>query len=193
MNYEEMYNELLPKYEKLQEDTANKTQAIKEERDRRKAAEAKLASQETVSQDHVEALEKENQSLKSKLEKKDALIAEKDTQITQLTDEKTSLTTKATQFDEYQTKTLESAMAKIPDEKKEFVNKALAGKSVTEQLELAEWFAVEYGKPDYTINPKWTPNNAPQSSAYEQAKEKNDIRGMIKNAPVIEAPQPPTT
>ena len=154
MDYEKLYNELLPKYEKLVEVDANKTKAIDEERSKRKAAEAKLSSQETLSKDHTEALEKENEALKANLTKKDEIIKERDTQVTQLTGELAQASGKAGKFDEHLTKTLADSMAKIPEDKQEFVKKALAGKSLDEQLELAQEFANQYTKPgDYNINP----------------------------------------
>jgi hypothetical protein len=85
------------------------------------------------------------------------------------------------------TKSLEDKFTKIPQEKQEFVNKVLEGKSHEERLSLLDWFIWEYTKPaDFSTKPKDDGSDHKWVSKYEEAKKAWDIKGLIANAPVIE-------
>ena len=175
MDYEAAYNELLPKYEKLVEVDWNKTKALKEERSRRQDAD-----------DKAEKLLVEVEDRKVKATKKDEVITAKEAEIAKTQEEIKVATERAAKYDESIKKWLDEKLAKIPDDKKDFVNKALAGRSAEEQMELADWFVAEYSKPDFKAGP-WAGWDDPQKkpSEFEKAKTAWDIEWMIANAPSI--------
>lgn len=166
---------------KANEEKANLNKALSEERTRRKSAEAKLSSQETTSAEHITAVEKERDTLKKQVETLTNQIGEKDKLLDENKTKTKELETKATKFDEFVTKNLKDKLSKIPEEKKEFVQKALNGKSLDEQSELLDWFANEYK--DFKSSPSDQGKSPNNTSEYEKAKEAWDLVGMAIYAP----------
>lgn len=177
--------ELQADLDKATTEKANLNKALSEERTRRKSAEAQVSSQETTSTEHITAVEKERDSLKAKVETLTSQIGEKDSLLEESKTKATELESKATKFDEFVTKSLEDKLGKIPEDKKEFVQKALNGRTLDEQSELLDWFADQYK--DFKSSPAdWKGGESPaDTSEYQKAKEEKNVMGMIKNAPSI--------
>lgn len=130
--------ELQADLDKATTEKANLNKALSEERTRRKSAEAQVSSQETTSTEYITAVEKERDSLKAKVETLTSQIGEKDSLLEESKTKATELESKATKFDEFVTKSLEDKLGKIPEDKKEFVQKALNGRTLDEQSELLD-------------------------------------------------------
>lgn len=179
--------------DKLLSENENYKSALSEERSKRKTAEKKVLEVQWEIEDF--------QKTKSDLEKKnldskwtyDSLIAQKDKEIEEAKSKLDALEWKATKYDEFTTKTLEEKVGKIPEEKRDFVNKVLWDKTLEEKLELLDWFIEDYSKKDFSNKPwgQWKdPSEA--ETKLDEAKKKWDIRWVIANAKVVQV-TPPTT
>lgn len=130
-------------------------------------------------------LEEKEAKKKGKYEE---LLAEREKQVQELTEQKAAIETKAQKYDEFLNKSLEEKIAKIPEEKQDFVKKLIGDREHEAQLELLDGFIEDYStqKKDFKPNPKDDGVDPKDTSKLEEAKAKKDIVGMITNAPVIE-------
>jgi hypothetical protein len=78
-------------------------------------------------------------------------------------------------------------MTKIPEEKREFINKVLTDKTHEDKLDILDWFIADYSKPaDFSNEAKGWDKEHKDTSEYDKAKESGSVIGLIWNAKIIE-------
>lgn len=165
--------------EKTQEQVAeeNKAIALKQEREKRKELENKLQEFE---KEKADLIEKE----KIKKWKHEEVINEQKTRLQELEWQLNELSAIKEEYTKLMDWQLQSEMWKIPEAKKDFVQKAISWKSFSEQMEFVKEFSSAFW--DYTANTSpWKNLTGDKTSAFEQAKATWDISQMLKNAPTI--------
>lgn len=85
----------------------------------------------------------------------------------------------AKQFGEFQTQQVEALKSKIPEAKKEFVEKLIAGKSTIEQIGILPDIIKEMSAPNYGGSPDKAPNGDKAPTNIAEAASLNDALGMI--------------
>lgn len=85
----------------------------------------------------------------------------------------------AKQFGEFQTKQIDELKAKIPEAKKEFVEKLIAGKSTIEQISILPDIIKEMSAQNFGGTPDKSGNGDKQPSNIAEAASLNDALGMI--------------
>jgi len=163
-------------FNKLLEVADNKEKALQEERSKRKQLREEFDTFKTSQTTDLEELKKfkteiEEKKLKDKW-KLDELLANKEKEIETYKAQLTEHTTKIQEYEGYKTKfethlqsQLDSKLASIPDDKKEFVNKVIDWKDFESKVELLDWFAKEYEKPWFS---GWAPDWKKDVSWVEQ-------------------------
>lgn len=85
----------------------------------------------------------------------------------------------AKQFGEFQTKQIDELKAKIPEAKKEFVEKLIAGKSTIEQIGILPDIIKEMSAPDFGGSPDKNGKGDKSPTNIAEAASLNDALGMI--------------
>lgn len=184
----EFTQENFDKLLKTAEEIENYKKAVKEERERRKQSQDELDSVKTTLSE-LETFKKDLEEKEAKKKGKyEELLSEREKQLEELTAQKAAIEAKAIKYDEFLNKSLEEKIAKIPEEKQEFVKKVIGDKDHEAQLELLDGFIADYSThtKDFKASPKNDGIDPKDTSKLEEAKAKKDIVGMISNAPVIE-------
>jgi len=190
---QEMFDKMQADMAKLKEVSDNKDAALAEERAKRKELRTKLEEKENSTNEELEAFRQEKAKREEQEAKKkgkyEELLAEKDNKIAEMSELLPTLEAKATKFDDYLTKQLETKLEAIPEEKREFVTKVIDWKDYESKIELLDWFHKEYNpeNKDFNNKPKWWSDwVSNDTTEYQKAKESWDVMSIIANAPAAE-------
>jgi BMFP domain-containing protein YqiC len=179
VNWQSTSTETQVDVEKLKEVEANKTIALREEREKRKALESELEELRKFKTDLDEKEKKKKWQYEELLTEKDNLI--------------NSLSEKAKKFDDYliklqetKTKELEVISKDIPDNLKEKYSKITDKLDLEDKIDFYKNLITDIKKEDFSNTPKseWIEQTKANWN-YSQAKSKWDILWMLKNAKPI--------
>lgn len=173
-------------FDKLITENDNYKKALTEERTRRKESDSKVAEIKIQLQGEIDDLKESLEKESKKKNKDNWLIQEKEDKIKELETQLEETKTKASKYDEVLNKSLEEKLWKIPEDRKEFVGKAIADKPYDSQIELLDGFIADYSKPDFKAKPKDGEADPGDTSEYEKAKAAWDRMGMLQHAPKIQ-------
>lgn len=164
----------------LKTEKENYQKAMKTEREKAREYKTKLAD--------YEQKEKERQEKKKLQEGKyQELLEEKKSELQQMQEKLEELQGFKETVQKQKSEQIKQLITEIPDEKRDFVEKVLDGKSGREKIELLKEFIKDYKKPTYsdeTAEDK-NKNSIEPEDEYKKAKEKGDILEMLNKAKEI--------
>lgn len=188
---QENFEKILSENKKLKEENANKEWAFQEERRKKKSYQKEFEQYKLDQNEELETLRNEKKAREEKEAKKkwkyEELLEEKENKIKELTWLNESISVKATKYDELLNSQLELQLAKIPEDKQEFVNKVIDWKDYESKIELLNWFNKEYNPENKDFSNKvkggeWVDKD---TTEFQKAKENWDVSWLIANAPVL--------
>lgn len=153
------------KTDKQSEAEANKTEALKQERQARRDAEAKLAEYQKK---ELDAIEKD----KLKKWKYEEVIAEKEAKLSEYEQKLAELSPYKEKFETTMQKQIDELSIKIPEWKREFVNKLIDWKTHDQKVEILSEFAKEYKE--------YSPNAQRSNASLDQWVKPTNSKDAIK-------------
>lgn len=139
--------------------------------------EARLAEIDKLKADEAKTLEEKKLKEKQKFDELEQKWLDEKKQFESRISE---LEPVAKQFTEFQTKTLNELKGKIPEAKKDFVNKLIDGKSLADQLGLLPDILKEVAAGDFGGTPQWKDKSSgDKQTNIGEAKTLEDALGMI--------------
>lgn len=161
-------------YEKLKEIENNKTIALKQEREEKQSMQSKLAEYEKAEQERIEKKKKEQW-------KYEELIAEKDTELTQLREKATAYDTLQEKLTLQKENEFNALVETIPTNLQEKYNSITQKLDIEDKIVFYKNIMEDYRKEDFGQMP-----NKKGSDLENKPKPKaGDIRSFISNAPIL--------
>ncbi len=146
---------------------------LKEEADKRRAAEAKNIEYEKAEAERAEAKKVEQG-------KYEELLTEYKGKVAELTKTNEDLLSFKDTVLESTKVEVEKMKENIPEGHKDFLNKALEGRDPLQQAELLREALPTWNTTEVKSTPKKSGSGAKSIDAWEEAKKKGDIAGMLK-------------